>query len=142
MSKPYSLSNPPSAPKKNTLVGRKMRLERIPRLRFDGEDWLRKEKGRALTERRALLNLPANTTPEEEEEEEERQPEWRILAESGRVRSKFLLWTPEDVLQMDNVDELETLQTLFTPASQAWNAFEEAYCDLIVEAIKDRLRDL
>lgn len=71
--------------------------------------------------------------------EEPRIPEWKVLADTGYVRRKFLRWTPEDVEEMDDLETLEMLRSYYTPASQPQNHFEAAYCQCIIDAVNDRL---
>ena len=72
-------------------------------------------------------------------EEEERKPEWRVLAESGWVRSKFLRYTPEDKLKIEDYDILITLRELYFPTSQPLNVFELSYCELLRGVIDGKL---
>ena len=105
---PYSLTNPPNAPKKKvprkSLAERRGRLEKIPKLQFP-------------------------------EDEESRWSDWRLLADSGYVREKFLRFTPEDAEEIDDFDALLRLRELYTPASQPRNLYEHAYVQLVQEAI-------
>ena len=89
---------------------------------------------KTIRQRRNLNNISRLVFPEEPA-----RPEWRVLAESGRVRSKFLNWTPEDVSEIDDLDTLEMLRHYYTPASQPHNIFEEAYLELIINAVNTRL---
>ena len=73
------------------------------------------------------------------EEEEERKPEWRVLMESGWVRSKFLRYTPEDVEEIEDYDSLMCIRNFYFPASQPHNLFEITYCELIRDAIDAKL---
>lgn len=110
--KPYSLEKPPQAPEKK--VARK-----------------------GLAERRARLDkIPKLVFPEESKPY---RPEWRLLAESGYVRQKFLRYNPDDVAEIDDMDTLEHLRDLYTPASQPHNFYEHAYIELVIDAINDRL---
>ena len=104
---PFSLENPPQAPKKparESLAQRRGRLAHIPK-----------------------LVLP--------DKSESRWPEWQLLANSGHVREKFLRITPEDVKEIDDWDSLMKLRELYTPASQPRNLFEHAYVQLVAEAV-------
>ena len=91
----------------------------------------------SLAKRRGRLdNIPPLIFPE-------KRAEWRVLAESGRVREKFLTWSPEDVEKMDDAESLKEIRRLYhLPASQPWNAFEEAYLQCIVDAVSERLRQI
>ena len=111
--KPYSLENPPNAPKRKKKpfqLQRQRRLQQVPRLMF-----------------------------EEEEEEVVPVAEWRALAESGQIRPKFLRYNPEDVAELDDLDSLNQLRDWYTPASQPRNYHEWAYCTLMVDAVNDRV---
>ena len=109
---PYSLANPPQAPKK---------------------------KGPSLAERRGRLDLiPKLIFPNDNDEKKL----WERLAATGFVRSKYLRWTPEDVAEMDDLDSLEHLQALYTPFSQPRNYVESAYLEIILEAIRERIHTL
>ena len=112
MSAPFSLDNPPNAPKKSeSLFERRSRLHRIPKLRF----------------------------PDEEEEKKTNLPEWRALRDSGYVREKFLLYTPEDVEEIDDIDFLLKIREWYFPASQPRNLFEETYIKLVWEMADKKL---
>ena len=89
-----------------------------------------------LKRRGRLENIPPLIFPEE-------RAEWQILAESGRVRDKFLTWTPEHIRKISDVESLEEIRRLYhLPSSQPWNAFEEAYMKCIVDSVCDRLIEL
>ena len=89
-----------------------------------------------LTERwERLNNIPRLIFPEDEE----RKPEWKVLVESDLVRDKFLRWTPEDIIEIDDLDTLENLRALYSPFSQPINPFETAYLEIIIGAINKRL---
>ena len=116
-SKPYSLENPPQAPKKKptreSLAERRGRLSHIPKL---------------------VLPSP--------EKKEASRPEWRLLAESGYVREKFLNFTPEDAEEIDDIDSLIHLRELYFPSSQPRNHYEAVYIQLVREALEARLYKL
>ena len=115
-SKPYSLENPPQAPKK-------------------------KPARKSLAERRGRLsNIPKLVLPSPEKTQ--RWPEWRLLAESGQVREKFLRFTPEDAEEIDDIDSLLHLRELYFPSSQPRNYYEVAYMQLVREALEARLYKL
>ena len=71
--------------------------------------------------------------------EEERTPEWKVLADTGYIRIKFLHWTPEDVSEMGDREVLMTIRDYYNPCSQAQNFFEEAYFSLMRDAVKARI---
>ena len=71
--------------------------------------------------------------------EEARKPEWVVLKESGRVREKFFAYTPDDVAEIDDKNTLLHIKELYFPSSQPHNAFEEAYCEIMREAVDDKL---
>ena len=84
-------------------------------------------------------------------EEKEDPLEWGIspvlieaefLAESGEVRDKFLLHSPEDVAEETDVEVLEKLWELYFPPSQPHNNYEEAYLSLMRDSIDLRLSKL
>ncbi len=64
---------------------------------------------------------------------------WRVLAESGEVRDKFLRYNPEDIEEIDDADTLVHLKKCYFPSSQPHNNFEFALCELMHEAILNRL---
>ena len=71
--------------------------------------------------------------------EEVRTPEWKVLADTGYIRIKFLHWTPEDVSNMNDRRVLNAIEQYYTPSSQAQNFFEDAYFSLMRDAVKARL---
>ena len=82
-----------------------------------------------------LDNIPVLNISEEE-------PEWRILANSGQIRQKYLRYDPGDVLEMDDIDMLEKMRTWYTPSSQPRNCYEEAYFSIMIDAVNARLYTL
>lgn len=68
--------------------------------------------------------------------------EAQILADSGEVREKFLINSPEDVVEETNKAFLERLWELYFPSTQPRNAFEEAYMRLMRDCIDSRLAEL
>lgn len=68
--------------------------------------------------------------------------EAQILAESGDVRDKYLLHSPEDIVNEDNIKWLEKLWELYCPTSQPCKENEEAYLKLMRNCIDCRLADL
>ena len=66
-------------------------------------------------------------------------PEWRVLAQSGWVRDKFLRYNPEDVAEIDDMDVILQIKDWYFPASQPHNLFEEAYCSLMREAAEKKI---
>lgn len=92
------------------------------------------KKKPSLVDRRGLTrSIPKFILPDKP------KPEWQLLAESGRVREKFLRWTPEDVEEMDDRGTLECLKDLYSPLSQPQNYLEEAYLLCILDAVTERL---
>ena len=69
-------------------------------------------------------------------------PEWRLLAESGYVREKFLRFTPEDAEEIDDLDSLLHLRELYFPSSQPRNHYEVVYMQLVREALEARMYNL
>ena len=76
------------------------------------------------------------------EEEEPREPEWRVLANTGYIRQKYLHWSPEDVREETDLESLITFRNYYCPSSQPRNAFETAYFALMVDAVNARLKEL
>ena len=107
MSAPYSLTNPPQAPKKVGLAER--RGHKVPKLVLPDD------------ERKPTL------------------PEWRALADSGWVQTKYLRYNPEDIEEIDDIDMLLQLQKWYFPSSQPRNLFEETYLKLVLEAVNAKL---
>ena len=68
--------------------------------------------------------------------------EAQYLGESGDIREKFLVHTPEDVAEEEDVEWLERLWELYFPAEQPRNKFEEAYLQLMRNIIDHRLEQL
>ena len=71
-----------------------------------------------------------------------RRAEAAFLSETGEIREKFLRFSPEDVDEEDSCEDLHKLAELFFPCGQPHNAYEEAYLDLMREAISARLTHL
>ena len=93
------------------------------------------KKKPSLAERRGLKTpVPPLIFPEEEQ-----RPEWRVLAESGWVREKFLLHNPEEVEKIEDEETLLSLQKWYFPASQPRNPFEETYVKLVLDAVNKKL---
>ena len=112
--KPYSLSNPPPGPRKNKKI---------------------REPNPVMLDRITQINLKST-------EETEEQPEWLFLENSGRVRSKFLSYNPEDVEKIGDINFLQTLRGWYLPSSQPRNWYEEAYCRMMREACSSRIYSL
>lgn len=72
----------------------------------------------------------------------EEEPEWRILACSGQIRAKYLRYDPDDVMEIDDIEMLEKLRNWYTPSSQPHNYYEEAYFDLMIDAVNARIYTL
>ena len=68
--------------------------------------------------------------------------EAQALVESGDIRSKFLLTSPEDVAESKDVEHLEKLWDLYFPPGQPHNRYEEAYLQLMRDCIDARLDQL
>jgi hypothetical protein len=83
-----------------------------------------------------LANIPKLVFPSDKPTVEK---DWRILAQSGYVRAKFLNWNPEDVHVMDDLDTLTWLREKYRPFSQPQNCVEELYLQVMMDAINDRL---
>ena len=95
-----------------------------------------KKKKASLAERRGRLDQIRRRLVFEENQP--RKPEWRVLAESGEVRAKFLRYNPDDVAEIDDLDFLDKLRDWYFPSSQPHNAYEFAYCELMREAVDNR----
>ena len=92
-----------------------------------------------MAERRGRLDRIPKLVFPEENGATSRWPEWRLLAESGYVREKFLRFTPEDAEEIDDWDMLLRLRELYTPASQPRNLYEHAYVQLVAEAVDGKM---
>ena len=111
--KPYSLENPPNAPRRPTAPARLLerrlaRLSTLPR-----------------------LTLPPLVEP--------REMEAADLAATGCIRQRFLTWTPDDIEEIDDAESLFDLMKLFNPFSQPQNNFEEAYLSLLRDCCRKRI---
>ena len=73
---------------------------------------------------------------------EEKEKEWEFLLNSGKIRAKFLNYTPETVDTLEDVHFLHTLKEWYFPASQPRNWQEDAYCQLMREACSSRICEL
>ena len=93
----------------------------------------------SLQERRRarLENVPKLTLPSDDT-----KPEWKVLAESGQVREKYLEYDPVNVALIGDKDLLFSLRDLYNPASQPRSLIELSYLEFVVEAIEARLRSL
>jgi hypothetical protein len=65
--------------------------------------------------------------------------EWPIIAKSGYVRPKYLFWSPEDIMEMDDKETLLWLREKYQPLSQPQNCVEERYFEIMIEAVNDRM---
>ena len=65
--------------------------------------------------------------------------EAQALVESGDIRSKFLLISPEDVAETKDVEQLEKLWELYIPTGQPHTHYEEAYLQIMRDCIDARL---
>ena len=70
--------------------------------------------------------------------EEEEQVSWRWLVERG-VCAKFLRYNPEDIKEIDDIDTLCDIKDLYMPSSQPHNIYEHSYCQLMVDAVDEKL---
>ena len=118
MSKIYSLTNPPSAPRKRTLpLYRPWALQglRLPFPEVFGEERKARQLMRQLAEERAEY-------------------------EAWPIRRKFLRWTPMEVCETSDPQELSLIYKLYIcPASQPENKKEEAYLNIMKEHILFRM---
>ena len=135
-----SLANPPNAPKTNrTRQPKPYKLQRIRSL---------------VLPKSPILIPPPAPKKSKKKRHFNRDPiplEWDVacsgieakwLAESGSVREKYLVNTPEDVAEEFDSDYLHRLWELYFPASQPRNAHEEAYLSLMRDCIDFRLSEL
>ena len=146
-SAPYSLSNPPRAPRKDQVGGligkvRSLQLPSTPpppaprkamkarkkyNLRPIKLDW-----GTGAAKKNVQpITLDWGTAAAEIEAQH--------LASSGCVREKYLRITPLDISEEEDFTYLERLWELYFPASQPRNAYEEAYLSLMRSCIDERL---
>ena len=68
-----------------------------------------------------------------------RRAEAAFLIGTGEIRENLLLYTPDDVDEEDDFEYLHLLGDIYYPHNQPRNAYEEAYLDLMREAICARL---
>ena len=133
-----TLINPPNAPKKE-MPTKPYRLHRIRALMFPVSPGLapppppRKEKTRKQYN---LTPIPIKW------DRGSFDVEAKFLARSGFVREKFLLYTPDDVTEEINVKWLTRLRELYFPSGQPRNVYEDAYVNLMRDAIEIRLQEL
>ncbi|MEO1519076.1 MAG: hypothetical protein AAFV95_29010 [Bacteroidota bacterium] len=108
----------------------------------------RKRKTKRGRKRMDLRPLPLNLgsidppTPKKKKADEEDRLQAEFLADSGDVREKYLLHSPDDVAGECNVNYLERLWELYFPCEQPRNLMEEAYQTLMRECIDKRLVEL
>ena len=72
----------------------------------------------------------------------EEKMEYTFLASSGRVRQKFMTFTPKDVMDCHDKEWILDIQNLYTPSGQPHNVYEEAYCEMMRNACQERLNNL
>ena len=70
------------------------------------------------------------------------EEEAKRLASFGRIRPKFLYYSPEDIFEIDCIDSLNDLFQCYTPCGQPQNIYEFAYCELMTHSIVRRLAAL
>ena len=126
MSTPFSLANPPTAPRKAAApLWRPWAMSAIPKCPNFGTE--------EEDERMAL----------QMEEEFLIQEEERNIYESLEIRPKYLRWTPSEVLQIDNKETLQFLYHRYKfPSSQPRNADEIFYLEVMSETILERIASL
>ena len=107
----YSLERPPQAPKKRkpSLAERRGCLDKIPKLELS------------------------------ETEAERRQADWQALVDSGRVRQEFLTYTLEDLEEIDDVNKLYFIYTIFLPSLKDENFIESALVSLLFNFVDKKL---
>ena len=68
---------------------------------------------------------------------------WRLCADSGLVRRKFLRYNIDDIEEIDYVETLERLYNFYNlPSSQTQNLIEEFYVCLMGTRILKRILKL
>ena len=92
-----------------------------------------------MRRRGMLANIPKLVLPSPEPTVE---MEWHIIAKSGYVRPKYLFWTPEDIMEMDDKETLLWLREKYRPLSQPQNIVEELYFKAMIDAVNERLHEL
>ena len=61
---------------------------------------------------------------------------WQVLAWTGKVRAKFLRWTPDDIKIIYSLSDLDRLYEYYTPSSHPdGNLTEFGYCEEMLRAI-------
>ena len=125
---PPSLTNPPNAPVKKK-EKRAFRHQVIPKLIFPPSP--------SIAPKTEKTSREASSTPWETPEDEAR---W--LANSGRVRVKYLRYTPSDIIDETDINFLTRLRDLYYPSSQPLNTYEEAYLQIMLDVISTRLSHL
>lgn len=76
------------------------------------------------------------------DERRNKVPDWRLLADSGYVREKFLTYNPDDIAEINDLDSLDRLRSLYFPSSQPRNLYEKTYLALMIEAINNQMYPL
>jgi len=130
--RPYSLTHPPNAPKKKK--SQHMSIKRpISRLVLPPTPPPPAPKKKM---RRSIVDLTPIPLEWEKSEEEN---DARFLADSGRVRAKYLRCSPKDIEKESSIPFLQELWELYFPHSQPRNKIEETYLSLMRDCIKSRL---
>ena len=121
--RPYSLSNPPAAPKK-VRPQKPYSLDNPPQAPKRVQPPRRCRVG--PVRRLVLPQTPPTVAPE-------------TTVQWPDVREKYLCFTPKDIEEETCIPFLEHLWELYFPFSQPRNAYEEAYLSLMRECIDSRL---
>ena len=75
-------------------------------------------------------------------DENRKVPEWKVLYGSGHIREQYLHLTPEDISDIDCLYTLMDLRELYVPSSQPQHLFEEAYLQIMLDAIEAKMNTL
>ena len=144
MTTPYSLSNPPHAPKappkrlhaspSTPRIGFAMQLSRLVLPSTPPPPAPKKKKARVERNLSPIIIDWGIGGAAEDEKKVAQQ-----LADSLCVRAKYLTHTPADIERESSIPFLERLWELYFPASQPRNAYEEAYLSLMRDCIDSRL---
>ena len=126
MSAPFSLANPPTAPRKTAApLWRPWAMIAIPKCPNFGTE--EEEEAKEL----------------ETELEFRTQEEERAIYESWEIRPKYLRWTPSEVLDIENKETLKFLYERYKfPSSQPRNTDEILYLEIMSETIVERIASL
>ena len=81
--------------------------------------------------------------PKKSESEYKIPPVWQQLRKSGKVRSQWAFYTPEDIQEIDDRETLTSLfETYSNPPSWLYNDAEWTYCTLMCWCVVRKLETL